>query len=832
MKTVKVPTFRWKWAIVFLALLSILALAGAEAEQSGIWGQLVWTLSDSGELVIAGSGEMNHLDDVSEEAVSEAVAGAEDEAEAVAGAEDASGAAAGAEDEAEAVAGAEDASGAAAGAEDKAGAAADAMTAAGAAAGAEAGGRAWLTFKDDIRTVIIQSGITSIGNAAFRDCVNLTGITLPDTITAIGDDAFAGCSGLKAITLPDTVIDIAPAAFAKCDARLIIPEGSPLGEQLSRLGYTFRHPGMRYDIRYLYDGETRTGIQLCRVDENLSRFDLPEDITSISSKAFAACTKITRVRLTEGVRSIGSHAFAANVVLAVPEDSYAAKWAARNDCQVEIWQPKRSVAVTTDGNGTASANKSSGVKGTVVTLRAKPNPGYRLKKWQVVSGGVRVADNQLTIDKANVEVMAVFELEKYTVSVTADKNGTVSARPASGTMGTAVTLKVTPKAGYRLKSLQVLSGGVSIKNDQFIIGTKDVKLRAVFEPIVAGNAKLTLHAKTQTATVTGPKNKSITVLEIPSTYKLDGVTYSVTEIGDGAFRSCSKLKKVTIGSRVRTIGENAFMSCAALTTVTIGSSVTTIPENAFRSCKKLTTVTIGANVTVIGKNAFNGCAALKTVKGGKAVTIIGEGAFANCKKLPSFTIQSKVKTIGKSAFAGCTALTKVTGGDSVTAIGDMAFNGDKALTGFPVLSKLLTVGASAFQKCVKLKDITLPATVKSIGGKAFFGCSALKSITVKTTKLTASNVKASAFKNISKAAVFEVPRAKGEAYRRLLISRGAPKTCTFRAGKYIFNGEEIDTTLEEIVPEEEEDEGKDTDELLPIGSFEDIMTLFTTLIGK
>jgi len=67
------------------------------------------------------------------------------------------------------------------------------------------------------------------------------------------------------------------------------------------------------------------------------------------------------------------------------------------------------VTVTTDGNGTASANPVSGVAGSEVTLTATANEGYIFKEWQVVKGGVSVADNKFTMGSADVEIKAIFE---------------------------------------------------------------------------------------------------------------------------------------------------------------------------------------------------------------------------------------------------------------------------------------------------------------------------------------------------------------------------------------------------------------------------------------
>ena len=68
-----------------------------------------------------------------------------------------------------------------------------------------------------------------------------------------------------------------------------------------------------------------------------------------------------------------------------------------------------SVKVSTDGNGTAMADKTSAAAGTVVTLTATPKSGYHFKQWQVVTGGVTIKDNKFTMPAGNVEVKAIFE---------------------------------------------------------------------------------------------------------------------------------------------------------------------------------------------------------------------------------------------------------------------------------------------------------------------------------------------------------------------------------------------------------------------------------------
>ena len=69
----------------------------------------------------------------------------------------------------------------------------------------------------------------------------------------------------------------------------------------------------------------------------------------------------------------------------------------------------------------------------------------------------------------------------YTIIVTDDGNGTAFASPASGTEGTEVTLASAPNEGYNFKDWQVISGGVTIENDKFTIGTANVEIKAIFE---------------------------------------------------------------------------------------------------------------------------------------------------------------------------------------------------------------------------------------------------------------------------------------------------------------------------------------------------------------
>lgn len=138
-------------------------------------------------------------------------------------------------------------------------------------------------------------------------------------------------------------------------------------------------------------------------------------------------------------------------------------------------------AAPTEG-GTVSGGGAF-VVGSSVTVTATPAAGYRFINW--TEDGIEVSANAsyTFAAAADRDLTANFEAITYTVTVTDDGNGTASADPDSGIIGTEVTLTATPEAGYQFKEWQVISGGVTITDNKFSIGTEDVEIKAVFELI-------------------------------------------------------------------------------------------------------------------------------------------------------------------------------------------------------------------------------------------------------------------------------------------------------------------------------------------------------------
>ena len=84
----------------------------------------------------------------------------------------------------------------------------------------------WEKYRDDIKAVVIEKGVTHIGAQCFQFCTKLKSVTIPSSVESIGDAAFYRCEKLSAVTLPDALTEIADQTFDHCTAlkSIVIPD--------------------------------------------------------------------------------------------------------------------------------------------------------------------------------------------------------------------------------------------------------------------------------------------------------------------------------------------------------------------------------------------------------------------------------------------------------------------------------------------------------------------------------------------------------------------------------------------------------------------------------
>jgi hypothetical protein len=221
----------------------------------------------------------------------------------------------------------------------------------------------WNQYSSDIKNVIIEDGVTNIGNWAFvycsgltsvvipnsvttiggwsfSDCVSLTSVTIPNSVTSIGNNAFYYCSNLTSISIPNSVTSIGNAAFGYCSSLrdINVDAGNPsyssengvmFNKNKTRLtvcpggktgDYTIPNSVTYLDNEAFYGCIDLTSITIpnsviglgystfagCI---NLTDIIIPNSITTIGSSVFAHCSSLTDITIPNSVTSIGEQAF-------------------------------------------------------------------------------------------------------------------------------------------------------------------------------------------------------------------------------------------------------------------------------------------------------------------------------------------------------------------------------------------------------------------------------------------------------------------------------------------------------------------------------------------
>jgi len=141
----------------------------------------------------------------------------------------------------------------------------------------------WRDYASKITKIVINPGITSIGENAFCCLTNVTSVSIPNTVTSIGQAAFADNTRLETITIPDSVTKIEQSAFIRCRA--------------------LRNITLSSNLKILEGG----CFQEC---SNLSNIQLPTGITKIGAWIFSYCGNLTSITIPEGVTCIETFAFA------------------------------------------------------------------------------------------------------------------------------------------------------------------------------------------------------------------------------------------------------------------------------------------------------------------------------------------------------------------------------------------------------------------------------------------------------------------------------------------------------------------------------------------
>ncbi|MDR1153195.1 MAG: leucine-rich repeat protein [Bacteroidales bacterium] len=163
----------------------------------------------------------------------------------------------------------------------------------------------WSAYRNDIKTAIVQEGITAIGNESFSRCPNLTSVTIPGSVASIGEWAFYNCTGLTSVTIPNSVQTIDDYAFYGCEGltSMTIP-GSVSVISDYAFAYCTGMTGITIpnSVVTISDG----AFYGC---DRLTAVTIPNSVTAIGDLVFGSCGGLTSVTIPNSVETIGTGLF-------------------------------------------------------------------------------------------------------------------------------------------------------------------------------------------------------------------------------------------------------------------------------------------------------------------------------------------------------------------------------------------------------------------------------------------------------------------------------------------------------------------------------------------
>ena len=495
----------------------------------------------------------------------------------------------------------------------------------------------------NIKSVIIENGVTSIGNLAFSSCNSLIEVSLPSSIISLGVSAFSGCENLMSISIPANVADIQSIAFAGCKKLTSIEVDSNNGNYSSINGVLF--------------DKNITELVCYPAGKNDASYTVPNTVKSFAYGSFYDCENLTSVIIPNGVTSIGGASFwnCKNLKsIVIPKSVTKIDLFSFNGC--ESLKDIYYTGTQDEWNNITIGDGNINLTSATIHYNFVPcteNQHNYYGEWKIseeptcTKAGLKQKTCSFDgyVQKEEIPAKGHTEVVINGYAATCEKSGLTDGKKCSACGEVLEAQKEIAKLGHSYTKTVVEptcteqeytiykceTCGETKKADFVNAKGHDFSNNAQFCLNGCGKVNPNYVAPDTSTVQTGSCGDNVI-------YSLNTETGVLTisgtgEMTDSPFSQNSSIKSVIIENGVTSIVTYAFSGCTSLTSITIPDSVVSIGESAFDGCTSLVSVTLSKSITIIEYSTFFGCSSLTSIEIPKSVTTIVNFAFCNCTNL-------------------------------------------------------------------------------------------------------------------------------------------------------------------------------------------------------
>ena len=379
----------------------------------------------------------------------------------------------------------------------------------------------WSDYISQITTIVVEDGITSIGNKVFSGHSAVTKVVIADSVTEIGENAFYGCSSLMDVKLPANLTSLGANSFTRCTSLTEIT----LPDTLTTLSDGLFSTCTSLTTVHFPTNVTTLGSYTFS-GSGLTEVTLPEGITSLGEKCFYGCQSLKQIVLPSTLTTMGDGAFQNTTALT----------------SIEI---PGSLSVIPEYAFCASGLQKAVISEGVTYLDRFAFSGCRSLSDVTLPSTVTVLDHSAF---AHCPLTQILLPEGLTV---------VGGEAFDGCNLSEITLpegleRIGDRA-FRSNNLTTLKFPSTLR----YIGSNAFSFNALTSLDFAPVDSLIIDTGAFTSS-------SITQLDLPE---------GLTEIGNSAFQNCTSLKTVTMPDTVTYMGNDAFRDCTSLTSIQLSAGI-------------------------------------------------------------------------------------------------------------------------------------------------------------------------------------------------------------------------------------------------------------------